>query len=77
MMRSAPRCRTGESGATSRMPPSPYHSSAIRTAGKKMGMAAEAITCSTDRTVWTEMRLGRSHSSIPLPWTNVTERPVV
>ena len=39
----------GESGAESRMPPSPCHSCSSSTAGKKSGRLADAITCSTER----------------------------
>ena len=45
-----------ESGAVSSMPPSPYHDRPIRTAGKKSGMAAEAMTWATVSRVWMARR---------------------
>ena len=49
------------------MPPSPCHESAIFTAGKKNGSAAEPITWSTVRRVAMLRRFGRSHSSMLRP----------
>ena len=40
----APRWIAGDSGAVSRMPPSPYHAPSTSIAGKKNGSAADAIT---------------------------------
>jgi len=42
--RSAPRCSAGLIGAVSRTPPSPYHERPTCTGGKKMGIAADAMT---------------------------------
>src|SRR5262245_18930080 len=61
MIRRAPRCTAGETGAVSRMPPSPYHRPSISTAGKKKGSDADAMTWSTDSVQLTLLRCGRSH----------------
>ena len=66
----------GESGAVRRMPPSPYHALPTRTAGKKIGSAAEAITCSTRMGSRTLRRFGSDHASPLSPSIHVTVWPV-
>ena len=80
MMRRAPRWTAGESGAVSRMPPSPYHAPPTSIAGKNSGSAADAITWCTRSVVSMPFRCGRSHERTPqpsIPCTHVTDWPVV
>ena len=76
MIRRAPRWSTGESGAVSRMPPSPYQSEPSWIAGKMSGSAADAMMWSTVIVVTSVKRWGRCHGSTSRPSSQVTEAPV-
>ncbi len=79
--RVAPRRIAGESGATNRSAPSPKKHSPpgevrMRTGGKTIGIAADALTCSWVISVESATRRARAHTGCPgRPCTNVKERP--
>jgi hypothetical protein len=75
--RSAPRWMAGESGAVMRTLPSPYQAPLMRIGGKKMGMAADAMTWSIRIVSRTPTRVARTQGRASgLPSKKVTAEAV-